>query len=165
MCNNYGPRLGRKQTSRCDRDSLRGCSAIPLQHMGNFKAIGFSETVLHESFAVVGGPLICQCLAAKSAHTHTHTISLSIYIYIIHKADALRLQPRGLHMMADYEENLDLAMQATRNAACVVVLLSPGCLQSTIILSIICELMHMQSPPTIISVNIPGFEFSLSVIH
>ena len=104
---------------------------------------------VHMSRLETGGGDIDALLWLRSAGILVDNIAPSVY----------RCCEQGIDMLCDYEQNVDNAVRAAKTASAVVVILSPGCLQSPLHLHIICSLMRSHTREAIISVHTPGFEF------
>jgi len=77
--------------------------------------------------------------------------------------DVYRSNEHGLHLLADYERNLQASLEAVRSASAVVIILTQECLSALEMVMTICEVTQTQermaTPPTLVTVHTPGFRF------
>mmetsp|Transcript_49750 Transcript_49750/g.91835 ORF Transcript_49750/g.91835 Transcript_49750/m.91835 type:complete len:261 (-) Transcript_49750:93-875(-) len=106
----------------------------------------------------------CGILVATDVASDEANASAGILVARITK-DVFQLCEQTIVTLGNYVPGLERTQELVRQAQAVVVLLSPGCMDSMLFLSIICELQQSQgraAAPGAISVNITGFAFTSS---
>jgi len=103
----------------------------------------------------------CGILVATDVASDEANASAGILVARITK-DVFQLCEQSIVMLGNYVPSLEWTQELIRQAQAVVILLSPGCLDSVFVLTSICELQQTQGQagaPGAISVNAGGFAF------
>jgi len=105
----------------------------------------------------------CSVLVSTDAGSDEASASGGILLARISK-DIYQASEERACLVADFAFDTVSAKRLSQNARAVIIILSHGCLHSLEFASLLCEVQQYQedagaSSPTLVSVNIPGFEF------